>query len=139
MRSDLSKAVDSFRMRNKRSPTSEEREHIQKFLSTKDDVDEVTVKVSVVGEESVHDERREAEFALSQMDSALRHVRELGAAHQSKIVDAMCAIYCWHHGDTPSLAELYALFGAMKGLFVEEAKVDEHLQSAAETESEFEA
>merc|ERR1719204_3052089 len=78
------------------------------------------------------------------MDSALRHVRDLGAAHQSKIVDAMCAIYCWHHGDAPSLAELYALFGAMKGLFAEEAKVEDYSAfdseelSEAETESEAE-
>ena len=39
-------------------------------------------------------ERREAEFALSQMDSALRHVRGLAKEQQCELADAMCAIYC---------------------------------------------
>ena len=58
------------------------------------------------------------------MDSALRHVRDLAKEHQGALADAMCAIYCWYYGDAPSMAELYALFGAMKVLFAEEAKDD---------------
>ena len=59
-----------------------------------------------ISEKAENAERREAEFALSQMDSALRHVSELAAEHQGALVDAMCAIYCWHYGEAPTTVEL---------------------------------
>lgn len=51
--------------------------------------------------EVTHTEHTKAAFALSQMNSALAHMRELGAEHQGVLVAAISAIYCWHQSDAP--------------------------------------
>jgi len=88
-------------------------------------VDQAIVDEQVDSEAEAAEERREAEFALSQMDSALEHVRELGAGHQVALVDAVSAIYCWHFGEAPSTAELRNMFSAVKDRLAEEAQDDE--------------
>lgn len=105
-------------MAKRRVSTATEQERLRQFLGSQRAVGEVTVSAPA---EDTHTERVKAEFALSQMELALAHVRALGAEHQYTLVAATSAIYCCHWEDVLSMAELYALFGAMEGLFAEKA------------------
>merc|ERR1711902_472277 len=58
-RKNLLKAIESFKMRNRRSPTSAEVEGIEAFLSTNKDTSLVQFKLSVISDED--DEVKESE------------------------------------------------------------------------------
>merc|ERR1711902_369985 len=58
-RKNLVKAIESFKMRNRRSPTSEEVEGIEAFLSTNKDTSLVQFKLSVISDEEEQKEESE--------------------------------------------------------------------------------
>merc|ERR1719334_2458325 len=80
MRSDLSKAVDAFRMRNKRAPTSAERERLQQFLST-EDVDEVKIAKETSESKLI----QSAHFA-DEWHSAIEHVKKLASSQKESML-----------------------------------------------------
>merc|ERR1719244_1774056 len=73
--------MNSFRMRNKRSPTSAERERLQQFLSTEDVVDEVKIAKEVNESELIHS----AHFA-DEWHSAIEHVKKLAASQKESML-----------------------------------------------------
>merc|ERR1719242_1457635 len=116
-------------MRNQRSPTSAERKHLQQFLSTQ------SVVISF-GQKSDNLERREAEFALSQMDSAIEHIENLASSRQEGFVNSICDIYRdSNDGAEPSTTELFGIFSDVKNGFAEEAW-NEHDDEETEDDSE---
>jgi len=112
MRSDLRKAIDSFRMRNKRSPTSAERQRIAQFLSTESAVDEISVTAA---------QSEEAQFER-EMASALRGVRELGRRHRLHFACALIDIFAESNdGRHPNADEMAQMFSSIVARFSEEA------------------
>merc|ERR1712154_386006 len=57
-RKNLLKAIDSFKMRNRRSPTSAEVEGIEAFLSTNKDTSLVQFKLSVISDEEEQEKKK---------------------------------------------------------------------------------
>merc|ERR1712154_686496 len=57
-RKNLLKAIDSFKMRNRRSPTSAEIEGIEAFLSTNKDTSLVQFKLSVISDEEEQEKKK---------------------------------------------------------------------------------
>merc|ERR1712154_540866 len=57
-RKNLLKAIDSFKMRNRRSPTSAEVEGIEAFLSTNKDTSLVQFKLSVISDEEEQEQKK---------------------------------------------------------------------------------
>merc|ERR1719244_1113987 len=73
--------MNSFRMRNKRSPTSAERERLQQFLSTENVVDEVKIAKETNESELIHS----AHFA-DEWHSAIDHVKKLASSQKESML-----------------------------------------------------
>jgi len=79
--------------------------------------DDEWVEVSLDETESTFDE---AHFA-SEMDFALKHVRDLASVHQGEFVNSICDILTKANGSEPSLEELSAVFSEIPRAFAHEA------------------
>ena len=66
-RKNFGKAIDSFVMRNGRSPSDEERNHIRAFLSTKKETQLVQFKLSVVSSEEEREQKEKEEKATEKL------------------------------------------------------------------------
>merc|ERR1712241_970093 len=71
-RKNLGKAIESFEMRNRRSPSSAEVEGIKAFLSTSKDTKLVQFKLSVISDEEEKDAKKNEKLLDQSAETALK-------------------------------------------------------------------
>ena len=79
-------------------------------------------------EEDVEDQEDsgelDADSFAAEWQSAMEHIQVTAQQDQEEMVNALCDIYCHHHGEEPSTPELYEMFQGIKASFAEEAADD---------------
>merc|ERR1712025_699375 len=79
-------------------------------------------------EEDVEDQEECGELDAVQFAAewqwAMEHVEMAAQRDREEMVNALCDIYCDHHGEEPSTPELYEMFSGIKASFAEEAADD---------------
>jgi len=106
------------------------------FRYSADEADDVEESDFEDDEENSEEEETEDGEFRREMDSALEHIRELGRAHQTQLVDSICDVYREANDEEPSSAELNAMCHVIKRQFSDEAADEEETEELQETDEE---